>query len=63
MIRNLKSECIISSMPIFNEEKHGVDMKVLEIDIKLHINEQLYKKGHITNEMYTKAKDLIVQSK
>ena len=36
--------------------------KIIEIEkeIKLHINRALYEKGIITEEMYTKAKDIIL---
>jgi len=36
-------------------------MKLLIIEIKLHINQKLYQKGAITEEMYTRAKDLILK--
>jgi len=32
-----------------------------ETEIKLHINQKLFEKGAITQEMYTKAKDLILK--
>lgn len=35
--------------------------KEFEIQVKLHINEQLYKKGIITEEIYSKAKGLILK--
>lgn len=38
-------------------------MREYEIQIKLHINEQLYKKGVISREVFDKAKTLIFQSK
>lgn len=41
-----------------NEEK--LELAILEI--KLHINRNLYEKGAITQEMYTKAKELILKS-
>ena len=31
------------------------------IAIKLHINQALFDKGHITEEMYVKAKELILR--
>lgn len=33
----------------------------LLVEIKLNINQKLYKKGAITEEMYTKAKDIILR--
>ncbi len=36
-----------------NQEK----MKALEREIMLFVNQKLYEKGHITEEMYHKAKD------
>ncbi|MFI3115570.1 MAG: hypothetical protein R3Y12_05470 [Clostridia bacterium] len=36
--------------------------KKLEIEIKLKVNENLYKKNAITEEMYIKAKELILKS-
>jgi len=36
-------------------------MKLLIIEIKLHINQKLYQKGAITEEMYVRAKDLILK--
>lgn len=35
---------------------------LLKREVKLHINEQLYSKGYITEEMYKKAKNLILKS-
>jgi uncharacterized protein YqgQ len=35
--------------------------KELEIEIKLHINKRLYEKGLITEEMYTRAKEIILK--
>ena len=36
--------------------------KELEIEIKLHINKRLYEIGLITEEMYNRAKELILKS-
>jgi hypothetical protein len=36
--------------------------KELETQIKLHINEKLYEKGHITEEMYKKAKVFLLSA-
>lgn len=32
------------------------------IEVKLSINHSLFEKGYITEEMYTKAKELIIKS-
>ena len=32
------------------------------IEVKLSINHKLFEKGYITEEMYTKAKELIIKS-
>ena len=32
------------------------------IEVKLSINHSLFEKGYITEEMYTKAKEMIVKS-
>lgn len=37
-------------------------IKKLEIQIKLDINKKLFEKGHITEEMYIKAKQIILAS-
>jgi len=36
-------------------------MQLLITEIKLHVNQKLYQKGAITEEMYTRAKDLILK--
>ncbi len=41
------------------EEKHI--MEEYEIQVKLHINEQLYNKGIISKELYQKAKKMIIK--
>lgn len=33
----------------------------IDIEIKLHINKQLFEKGHITEEMYRKATIIILK--
>ena len=35
--------------------------KELEVEIKLHINKRLYELGLITEEMYTRAKEIILK--
>ena len=37
-------------------------MKVFETELKLLVNQRLYEKGHITEEMYIRAKELIIKS-
>ena len=37
-------------------------IKKLEIELKLHINKKLFEKGYITEEMYIKAKQIIITS-
>lgn len=36
------------------------EMKKLEIELKLHINKKLFGKGHISEEMFEKAKARIL---
>lgn len=36
-------------------------MKELEMELMLLVNERLYQKSSITNEMYIRAKELIVK--
>ena len=36
------------------------DTKEIEMELKLHINKRLYEKGLITEEMYIKAKKIIL---
>ena len=43
---------------MINTEK----MKEVEIEIKLHINQRLYEKGLITEEMFTEAKNYILSA-
>ena len=38
-------------------------MKKVEIELKLHINKKLFEEGHITEEMYTKAKQIMQKQK
>lgn len=43
-----------------------IDEKILKeilVQIKLNINESLYKDGHISEIMYEKAKELIIKDK
>jgi len=41
---------------MINQEK----LHEVEIEIKLHINQRLYEKGLITEEMYAQAKNYIL---
>ena len=36
-------------------------LKLAIIEIKLHINRKLYQKGALTEEMYTRAKEMILK--
>ena len=38
------------------------EMKKFENELKILINQRLYDKGHITSEMYSKAKAMILKS-
>lgn len=42
------------------EKKKNMEAFILEV--KLSINHSLFEKGYITEEMYTKAKELIIKS-
>ena len=42
-----------------NEKEKNKDMVVVEI--KLSINNRLFEKGYITEEMYHKAKEMIIK--
>lgn len=44
-----------------DEKNNKIAMKSLLIEIKLSINHNLFEKGYITEEMYTKAKELIIK--
>ena len=41
-----------------NEDALGL----IVVEIKLHVNQKLYNKGVITEEMYARAKELILKS-
>lgn len=43
---------------IINQEA----MKLVVIEIKLHINQRLFEQGYITEEMYTRAKEIILKA-
>ena len=47
----------MSNTPTVNENA----LKLVIIEIKLYINQKLYQKGALTEEMYTKAKELILK--
>ena len=36
-------------------------MNTFLVEVKLSINHKLFEKGHITEEMYVKAKELIIK--
>ncbi|MCL2499155.1 MAG: hypothetical protein FWE90_02340 [Defluviitaleaceae bacterium] len=37
--------------------------EAVETEVKLHVNRRLYQKGVITEEMYVKAKEIILKGK
>lgn len=37
-------------------------VKLVIIEVKLHVNQRLFEQGFITEEMYTKAKEIILKS-
>jgi hypothetical protein len=42
---------------VLNEEV----VKIVIIEVKLHVNQRLFEQGYITEEMYTKAKEIILK--
>lgn len=36
-------------------------VKLVLIEVKLHVNQRLFEQGYITEEMYTKAKEIILR--
>jgi hypothetical protein len=36
-------------------------LKHVIIEVKLHVNQRLFEQGYITEEMYTKAKEIILR--
>ncbi len=38
-------------------------MEEYEVQVKLHINEQLYSRGLISKELYDKAKKMIIKNR
>jgi len=47
-----------------NVDRQAVDKAALDlvvIEIKLFVNQRLYNKGAITQEMYTRAKEMILK--
>jgi len=36
-------------------------VKLVIIEVKLHVNQSLFEQAYITEEMYTKAKELILK--
>ena len=47
-------------MKVTSEQKNIMDEH--EVQLKLHINEQLYSKGLISKELYDKAKKMIIKN-
>jgi uncharacterized protein YqgQ len=50
-------EVAMSNIVVDNNTK-----KMIEMEVKLHINQRLYEEGIITEEMYYKAKEIIIKS-
>ena len=44
------------------EREKQKNMNTFIIEVKLSINHSLFEKGYITEDMYTKAKELIIKS-
>lgn len=44
------------------QTKQDKAMNSFLIEVKLSINHKLFEKGYITEEIYTKAKELIIKS-
>ena len=44
------------------EKEHQKNMEAFILEVKLSINHSLFEKGYITEEMYTKAKEIIIKS-
>lgn len=36
-------------------------LKLVIAEVKIHINQRLFEQGYITEEMYTKAKEMILK--
>lgn len=49
-------------MKQIEQTKKDKAMNTFLIEVKLSINHKLFEKGYITEEMYTKAKELIIKS-
>jgi len=49
-------------MKQIEQNKNDKAMDTFLIEVKLSINHKLFEKGYITEEMYTKAKELIIKS-
>lgn len=49
-------------MKQIEQTKEDKAMNTFLIEVKLSINHKLFEKGYITEEMYTKAKELIIKS-
>lgn len=43
--------------------EQGNIMDEYEVQVKLHINEQLYRKGFISEEIYDKARQMIIRNR
>jgi hypothetical protein len=49
-------------MKQIEQTKQDKAMNSFLIEVKLSINHKLFEKGYITEEIYTKAKELIIKS-
>ena len=49
-------------MDIKNLSVNETALKQSIIEIKLHVNQKLYQKGILTEEMYTRAKEMILKN-
>ena len=49
-------------MKLQEQTEKQKNMNAFIIEVKLSINHSLFEKGYITEEMYTKAKELIIKS-
>lgn len=37
-------------------------LKLVIVEVKIHVNRRLFEQGYITEEMYTKAKEIILKT-
>ena len=53
--------CDRRAVVIIDNEMKNSAMNDLVVEIKLSINHRLFEQGHITEEMYSRAKELIIK--